>query len=254
MIDVHIIPVLKDNYTYLIHEPIEKKTAVIGPSEIQPILTILKKNNWSLDYIWNTHHHWDHTDGNIPLKEKTQASIIGSTKDKHRIPGIDRTVSDNSIFKFGATDVLIIETPGHTTGAICWWIKKEDLLFTGDTLFSMGCGRLFEGTAEQMWNSLCKLKVLPPQTKIYCGHEYTLQNCNFARTLNPNSLYLEKKHQKIKTLRQNNYPTVPVTMEEELICNPFLQANTTELKANFQLNQQPDWKTFAALRRLKDQS
>ena len=156
MIDIHIIPVLKDNYTYLIHEPIQKKTAVIDPSDISPILDILKKKNWSLDYIWNTHHHWDHTDGNLPLKEKTRASIIGSKKDEHRIPGIDHTVSEKTTFKFGATDVFIIETPGHTLGATCWWIKEDSLLFTGDTLFSMGCGRLFEGTAQQMWKSLCK--------------------------------------------------------------------------------------------------
>lgn len=252
MIEVFIITALKDNYIYLIHESTTNKTAVVDPSEAEPVLATLKKKQWTLDYIWNTHHHWDHTDGNLLLKKKTNATIVGSEKDAHRIPGIDIKLSESTEFIFGNTIVKVIETPGHTSGALCWWLKKDGILFTGDTLFSLGCGRLFEGTAEQMWDSICKIRRLPKETKIYCGHEYTLMNCNFALSLDPHNQQLQEKIIKIKGLRRKNQATIPVTLGEELQSNPFLRADDKQFKASLQLKSASASQVFAKLRKLKD--
>ena len=176
---IEIIPCLKDNYSYIIIDESNKKTCVIDPSESKPIIDFLEKNNLKLNWILNTHHHYDHVGGNSELKEKYKAKIIGFADDHKRIPEIDILLKDQEIWKKDNFEAKIIHIPGHTLGHICFYFYKDNNLFTGDTLFSLGCGRIFEGTYQQMFNSLNKIKELPLNTKIFCGHEYTLQNSKF---------------------------------------------------------------------------
>jgi hydroxyacylglutathione hydrolase len=176
MLDIIQIPVLTDNYIYLLHDPVSEETGVIDPALAQTVLDVLDKNSWRLTYILNTHHHWDHVGGNLELKQKTGCKIIAAQSDRDRIPGIDICVSDDNVISLGQRQARVISTPGHTSGHIVYHFAEDGMLFCGDTLFVMGCGRLFEGTPEQMWNSLQKLKALPPSTRIYCTHEYSQTN------------------------------------------------------------------------------
>ena len=176
---VKIIPCLSDNYSYLIFNK-KKIGCVVDPSEAKPVIEIVEKNNITLKYILNTHHHYDHVGGNKELKKRFNSKIIGFKDDKDRIPLIDILVEDNQTWIKDGFEVKIFHIPGHTSGHICFYFPKENMVFTGDTLFSLGCGRIFEGTYGQMFDSINKLKKLPPKTKIYCGHEYTLQNSNFC--------------------------------------------------------------------------
>ena len=178
MLTIIQIPVLTDNYIYLIHEPVSGETAVIDPALAQPVLDVLDKKGWRLAYVFNTHHHWDHVGGNLELKQ-SRFKIIAAQLDRGRIPGIDIGVSEDDVISLGRHQALVISTPGHTSGHIVYHFAEDGALFCGDTLFVMGCGRLFEGTPEQMWNSLQKLQALPPSTRIYCTHEYTQANGRF---------------------------------------------------------------------------
>ena len=179
--NVEIIKCLKDNYSYLVIDEKNQSACVIDPSEAPPIIEYLEKNNIKLDFILNTHHHYDHVGGNKELKEKYGAKVLGFFEDKERIPEIDILLKDNEIWKNDNFEAKIIHIPGHTSGHICYYFKNEKIAFTGDTLFSLGCGRIFEGTYEQMFSSLNKIKTMPLDTKIYCGHEYTLNNSKFCR-------------------------------------------------------------------------
>ena len=190
---VKIIPCLSDNYCYLLFDKDKKIGCVIDPSEAKPVEEIIQKNNINLKYILNTHHHYDHVGGNIELKKKFNSKIIGFKGDKNRIPEIDILVEDNQIWSKDNFEIKIYHIPGHTSGHICFYFPKEKIVFTGDTLFSLGCGRIFEGTYEQMFYSLNKIKSLPSDTKIYCGHEYTLQNSNFCIKYDPQNLNLKNK-------------------------------------------------------------
>jgi hydroxyacylglutathione hydrolase len=167
------IPCLNDNYAYIIYDNLSKKVGIVDPSEAKPIIDFLNKKKIKLDFILNTHHHYDHIGGNIELKKLYKAKVIGFLGDKHRIPGIDISLKDNEIWMFGESKVKILHIPGHTLGHICFFFEKEKIAFTGDTLFSLGCGRIFEGDHKQMLSSLNRIKKLPLDTKIYCGHEYT---------------------------------------------------------------------------------
>ena len=187
------IPCLTDNYAYIIYDDISKIASVVDPSEAKPIISFLKKKQIKLNYILNTHHHFDHIGGNIELKKKYDAKVVGFEGDKHRIPGIDITVKDKEICRFGSSSVKILHIPGHTLGHICFFFEKEKIAFTGDTLFSLGCGRIFEGDHKQMLNSLNKIKELPKDTKIYCGHEYTYKNAEFCIKHDISNIYLKKK-------------------------------------------------------------
>ena len=178
--EVKIIQCLKDNYSYLIFDKRKKIACVVDPSEAKPVIEVIEKNQLNLKYILNTHHHYDHVGGNQELKKKFNSKIIGFKDDKNRIPGIDITVEDNQIWKRENFEAKVYHIPGHTTGHIAFHFFKEKKIFTGDTLFSLGCGRIFEGTYEQMFNSLNKIKKLAKDTEIYCGHEYTLQNGKFC--------------------------------------------------------------------------
>ncbi len=235
---IEIIKCLQDNYSYLIIDESEQIACVVDPSEAKPIINYIENNNINLKYILNTHHHYDHVGGNLELKKKYNSKIIGFSGDKHRIPEIDFLVENNQIWKENNFEAKIYHIPGHTTGHIAFHFLKEKKIFTGDTLFSLGCGKIFEGTYEQMFNSLSKIKKLPKDTKIYCGHEYTLQNSNFCIVNDPKNLKLKNKIKEIKKKVKDNLPTIPTILSDEIECNIFLKAK--------------DLESFKKLRDLKD--
>ena len=235
---VEIIKCLQDNYSYIIIDKKHNHACVIDPSESEPVINFIESKNIKLKFILNTHHHHDHVGGNNDLKKKYGANVVGFKNDKQRIPSIDILVENNQIWKGENFEAKIIHIPGHTSGHICFYFIKEKVAFTGDTLFSLGCGRIFEGTYEQMYNSLNKLKKLPADTKIYCGHEYTLKNSLFCSKYDKNNKNLEKKIFEINNKLKKNLPTMPSTIEEELACNIFLRAKNLE--------------DFSKLRDLKD--
>ena len=243
---------LSDNYAYVINDDSSKTIGVVDPSEAQPVIAFLKKEKLKLNYILNTHHHFDHIGGNIELKKKYNAKIIGFDNDKHRIPGIDITLRDNERWSFGNSKVKVLHIPGHTLGHICFFFEKEKIAFTGDTLFSLGCGRIFEGDHRQMLISLNKIKKLPKETKIYCGHEYTQKNAEFCMKYDHGNLDLIKKFEKIKKLRSKNLPTIPSKLEDELKTNIFLRCNQNELKIKLNMKNEEDFKVFKKVRDLKD--
>jgi len=235
---IEIIPCLQDNYSYLVIDKKHNTACVIDPSEADPIIKYLDNNKIELKFILNTHHHYDHVGGNQKLKEKYGASIIGYKGDKVRIPGIDILVDDQETWIHKNFTAKIIHVPGHTLGHICFYFYKEDSIFTGDTLFSLGCGRIFEGTYSQMFESLGKLKKLPQSTKIFCGHEYTKQNSEFCMAHDGNNQKLKDKMIDIELKLKSGLPTIPSTIEDELECNIFLRSNNIE--------------SFSKLRDLKD--
>jgi hydroxyacylglutathione hydrolase len=252
MLTIIQIPVLTDNYIYLIHDPVSGETAVVDPAIAQPVLDVLDKKGWRLTYILNTHHHWDHVGGNLELKQKTGCKIIASQSDQHRIPGIDMGVSEDEVISLGKHMARVISTPGHTTGHIVYHFAEDGALFCGDTLFVMGCGRLFEGTPEQMWKSLQKLKALPPSTRIYCTHEYTQTNGRFALSVEPDNSQLQQKMIEVQQLRAVNKPTVPSTIEQEIATNPFFRADSISLQKTSGSEYQSPVQVFTELRKRKD--
>lgn len=252
MLDIIQLPVLEDNYIYLIHDPVSAETAVVDPALAQPVLDALNTENWSLTYIFNTHHHWDHVGANLELKEKTNCQILGFGADCSRIPGIDHHLKQGDEVKLGNQLGTVIETPGHTLGHIVYHFPESHALFCGDTLFSMGCGRLFEGSAEQMWHSLQHLKKLPHQTRIYCTHEYTQANARFALSLEPNNKQLLQRIHEVDFLRTKNKPTIPSTLGLELETNPFLREQSLELQASIDMTGLSAVEIFRKTRELKD--
>ena len=246
------IPCLNDNYAYIINDDITKTIGVVDPSEAKPIINYLRKEKLKLNYILNTHHHFDHIGGNIELQKLYNSKIIGYNGDKHRIPGINVTLNDKEKFKFGNSIIKIIHVPGHTSGHICFFFVEEKIAFTGDTLFSLGCGRIFEGDHEQMLSSLNKIKKLPLKTKIYCGHEYTLKNAEFCMKYDEKNLDLINQFKKIKDLRSKNLPTVPSTLAQELKSNIFLRCDQNDLKIKLNMENSDDYKVFKKVRDLKD--
>ena len=235
---VEIISCLQDNYSYLIIDEINNLACVVDPSEAGPIIDYLNNKNINLKYILNTHHHYDHIGGNKDLKKKYNSVVIGYKDDASRIPGIDILLNNNQIWKADNFEAKIMHIPGHTTGHISFHFFKEKLIFTGDTLFSLGCGKIFEGTYQDMFDSLNQIKKLPQDTKIYCGHEYTLQNSKFCIKHDPENLNLKNKIVEIKKKLENNIPTIPSTLKDENECNIFLRAKDVE--------------SFSKLRDLKD--
>ena len=227
-LQVFQIPVLLDNYIYLIQDKNTGKTAVVDPALASPVENFLKEKNYSLDFILNTHHHPDHVGGNQQLKEKTQCEVVGFSEDAHRIPGISRFVKEGEELSLGPFLFRVLFLPGHTLGHIAYWFFKEKKLFVGDTLFAMGCGRLFEGTPKQMFKSLNQIKNLPEDTEVFCAHEYTEKNGHFALSVEPQNPALQKRMQKVKEERKQNKATVPFFLSEELQTNPFLRAKTLE--------------------------
>ena len=252
MLTITQIPVLTDNYIYLINDQVSGETAVIDPALAQPVLDVLENKGWRLSYILNTHHHWDHVGGNLELKQKTGCKIIAAQADRDRIPGIDRGVGEDDVISLGQHQARVISTPGHTRGHIVYHFAEDGALFCGDTLFVMGCGRLFEGTPEQMWNSLQKLKALPPSTRIYCTHEYTQTNGRFALSVEPDNRQLQEKMIEVQQLRAENKPTVPSTIEQESATNPFFRADSISIQKTLGLESQSPVHVFTELRKRKD--
>ena len=249
---VTAIPCLTDNYAYVISDNNSKIVGVVDPSEASPVVSFLKKQNLKLNYILNTHHHFDHIGGNLELKKIYNAKVVGFVGDKHRIPEIDITLSNNEKWIFGNETVKILHIPGHTLGHICFFFEKEKIAFTGDTLFSLGCGRIFEGDHNQMLTSLNKIKKLPKDTMIYCGHEYTYKNAKFCIKYDSGNIDLKNKLEKIKKLRSSNLPTIPSKLEDELKTNIFLRCDQKDLKIKLNMKNQEDLKVFRKVRDLKD--
>ncbi|WP_072371200.1 hydroxyacylglutathione hydrolase [Hyphomicrobium sp. NDB2Meth4] len=245
---------LSDNYGVLIHDPEAGVTAAIDAPDAKTILAQLEAKGWTLTHLFVTHHHGDHTGGNLALKEATGCTIYGPAAEAERIPGIDVEVTDGDVIRFGDFDVKVIETPGHTIGHIAYWIPDAKVAFVGDTLFALGAGRVFEGTAEVMWRSLQKLMRLPPDTEIYCGHEYTQANARFALTLEPDNLALVNRAKEVDLLRDQGKPTLPTRLDRELETNPFLRPNVTAIRAKLGMLYAPDWHVFAAIRERKNKS
>ena len=249
---INIIPCLKDNYAYIIEDKKHKTVSVVDPSVALPIINFLNSKNLKLNYILNTHHHFDHIGGNLELKKKYNAKIIGFEKDKKRIPGIDILLKEDKYFKLGSHKLKLIYIPGHTLGHVCFYFKSEKVVFTGDTLFSLGCGRIFEGTYEQMFKSINKIKNLPSDTKVYCGHEYTKKNYEFCKKIEPNNVFLDKKINKLRMKISNNLPTIPTTIKEELKCNVFFRCDSKEVKSSLNMKNDSPIEIFSKLRDLKD--
>ena len=251
---MQVIPIqcLTDNYAYIIIDNNSKTIGVVDPSEAEPIAFFLKKKNLKLNYILNTHHHFDHIGGNNKLKKMYNAKVVGFFGDKHRIPGIDITLKDGERWNFSNTTIKILHIPGHTLGHICFFFEKEKIAFTGDTLFSLGCGKIFEGDHKQMLNSLNKIKELPKDTMIYCGHEYSYKNAEFCIKYDSNNTNLKSKFEKIKKLRSKNLPTIPSVLDDELKSNIFLRCNQNDLKIKINMKNEEDFKVFKKVRDLKD--
>lgn len=239
MVSAIVTPIacLADNYAFLIEA--NGNAVVIDPSEAAPVIKELERKGLKLTGIWNTHHHWDHVGGNRELKKRYSCKVVGSWNDRYRVPEVDETYDDGESFFFEGLKVDVIAIPGHTIGAIAFYVPQIKSVFTGDTLFILGCGRLFEGTPAQMWESLGRLTSLPKDTLIYCGHEYTRQNAVFARTINPEDEALRVRILELEHKLNNLQFSVPGTIASELLTNPFLTAGSPE--------------RFAELRRLKDQ-
>ncbi|UTW58396.1 hydroxyacylglutathione hydrolase [Kordiimonas sp. SCSIO 12603] len=246
------IPVMQDNYLYLIHEPNSGETAIVDPAVEEPVIEALEKRGWQLTHIINTHHHWDHTGANLVLKEKYNATVVGAAIDRERIPGIDIAVGEGDIFQLGSEKADIYFVPGHTSGHIAYHFPTAKALFCGDTMFSMGCGRLFEGTAEEMWHSLSKLMSLPDDTQICCAHEYTTANGMFALAIEPNNQSLQARMAEVEALRSQDKPTVPTVLSLEKATNPFLRPDSLEIQETLEMVGAPITKVFAEIRSRKD--
>jgi len=250
--NIEIIPCLNDNYSYLIKDDQTNMVAIIDPSEYGPCDEKINQKYKKLDFILNTHHHFDHVGGNTELKKKYSSKILGFEKDKKRIPSIDVLLKDDQEFRIGSLNFRTIFIPGHTLGHIAFYLEKEKIVFTGDTLFSLGCGRIFEGTYQQMFDSLNKIKSLPGETEIYCGHEYTNNNLEFCLKFNPNNNYLKEKEKIIKAKIKEKKPTIPTTIKDEIQTNIFLRYDDLDVKNTLNLKNAPDLEIFKKLRDLKD--
>ena len=252
MLNVEIISCLSDNYSYLLYDKFTNTVAIVDPSDFAPCDKIIEKKYKKLDFILNTHHHADHIGGNLRLKEKYKSKILGSELDKDRIPGIDILLKEKQNFKIGNSTFDVLFIPGHTTGHIAFFFKDEKIVFSGDTLFSLGCGRIFEGTQKQMFSSLNKLKSLPIDTKIYCGHEYTKKNLEFCLKYDSSNQLLKEKSNWIDLKIKLNSPTIPITIGEEIKTNIFLRCNEPSIKNALNLNNASEQEIFSKLRDLKD--
>ncbi|MFZ1478339.1 MAG: hydroxyacylglutathione hydrolase [Sphingorhabdus sp.] len=222
------IPVLSDNYVWLVHEPVSGETMAVDPAIAEPVLEEAKARGWTITQIWNTHWHPDHTGGNAAIKEATGCTITGPAAEAERIPTLDRMVAEGDTVMLGAAEARVIDVPAHTAGHIAFHFADDQAAFVGDTLFAMGCGRLFEGTAEQMYANMRKLEALGDATRVYCAHEYTLSNGRFALTVEPDNAALVERMNEITAMRDRGEATVPTTIALERVTNPFMRASSVE--------------------------
>ncbi|MGH6663918.1 MAG: hydroxyacylglutathione hydrolase [Pseudolabrys sp.] len=243
---------LKDNYGVLVHDSESGATASIDAPEAAPVEAALKATGWKLTYILVTHHHADHTGGIAALKDKYKCRVVAPAAEAETIPAVDQTVREGDKVTVGKLSANVIETPGHTNGHISYWLHADKLAFVGDTLFSIGCGRVIEGTPGMMWRSLVKLRDLPNDTEIYCGHEYTAANIRFARTIEPNNAALAAREAQANKQIAQGEPTIPVTIGDEKLANPFLRADQPEVAAGIGMAGKAAAQVFAEIRARKN--
>lgn len=248
------IAAFDSNYIHILHDKAKGITLVVDPGNDTGVLASLHERDWKLTHILLTHHHADHTGGVQGLKEATGCRVLGASRDEDRLPCLDVSIKDDDVFTLGNFTFHAIATPGHTTGHMCYYLPEQGILFSGDTLFLLGCGRLFEGSAHDMWTSLRRLRELPGSTKIYCGHEYTKANLAFARTVLPHDSELSAREQRLKALFEHGHSTVPGTLDEEKKTNPFLRADHPDVARGVGMPEDSDsLSVFTELRRRKDQ-
>jgi hydroxyacylglutathione hydrolase len=244
---------LTDNYGVLIHDSSSGATASIDAPEAAPIFAALAARNWNLTDVLITHHHADHVQGVPELKAKFPDSVVwGPAKDKGRIPFLDRLVSEGDYARVGSLEAKVIETPGHTLGHVAYYFEEDEIAFCGDTLFSLGCGRVFETPCAVLWNSLVKLAALPGETQLYCGHEYTEANARFAATIEPNNPILQARIEEVTRLRAKRLPTLPTTLAAELAANPFVRVEEPAVQAAVGMTGSDPAAVFAEIRARKD--
>jgi hydroxyacylglutathione hydrolase len=248
----HLFLCLQDNYGVLLHDPQSGATAAIDAPEAGAVEAALRATGWGLTDILVTHHHADHTGGIAALKEHHRCRVVAPAREAARIPLVDVIVAENEKVRVGSLEGSVYDTPGHTSGHISYFFPSEKLAFVGDTLFSIGCGRVIEGTPEMMWNSLMKLRALPDDTAIYCGHEYTAANIRFAKTIEPQNPALAQRAREVEGLRAENKPTIPSRLGEEKAANPFLRADVGEVAKSVGLAGKPAWQVFAEIRERKN--
>ncbi|MBL8564385.1 MAG: hydroxyacylglutathione hydrolase [Hyphomicrobiaceae bacterium] len=253
-IEIHQFSILNDNYAVLIHDPATGATASIDAAESYPIERELEAKGWKLTDILVTHHHADHTEGIAELKDSTGCRVVGPRREAAKIPRIDLEVGEGESFKVGSIDVHVIETPGHTLGHVAYIVPAANAAFVGDTLFSLGCGRMFEGTPQGFHDALRKLAALPGETQVYCGHEYTVSNGRFALTVDPDNAALQRRMQEAEALRAKGFPTLPTTITAELATNPFLRAHVPAIQQRLGMEGAPAWQVFGELRDRKNRS
>lgn len=253
-LEIALIPCLTDNYAALIHAPHTGETLLVDAPDAATITSALGVRSWRLTHILITHHHGDHTGGVAPLKADYGCDVFGSAVEAERIPGLDRELTEASTITFSGQEIRVLETPGHTLGHLTYYIPSQKLAFTGDTLFSLGCGRIFEGEAEMMWRSLQKITRLPDDTAVCCGHEYTLSNGRFALGVEPENDMLRRRMADVERLRAKGLPTLPTTIGLEKATNPFLRPSSAGIRARLGLEGMPDWRVFQRLRELKNKA
>jgi len=246
------IPCRTDNYAFLLHDEGSGETALADAPEAAPIIAELDRRGWRLTEIWITHHHDDHVGGVEELRDRYGARVTGGEADAKRLPPLDRTVADGETFDFAGHEVHVMDVSGHTVGHIAFHVPDASAAFTGDSLMALGCGRLFEGTSPQMWQSLSKLADLPPETEICSGHEYTQANARFAKTIEPENEALMSRMREIDAARAEGRPTVPSTLETELETNPFLRAGLPEVQEALGMSGYAPSEVFAEIRARKD--
>lgn len=241
-----------DNFGILLRDPVSGETALVDAPEERPILDAIERTGWTPGLLLVTHHHGDHVEANLALKQRFGLKIVGPAAEAAKIPGIDRTVAEGDTLRLGSEDIRVIETPGHTAGHVSYHLPGSGVVFAADTLFALGCGRLLEGSAATMFASLRKLAALPPETVVYCGHEYTLSNARFALTVDPDNPALKKRAERIEALRARDEPTLPTTIAEELATNPFLRWHDKAIRRTLGMDDASDEAVFAEIRRRKD--
>jgi len=252
VLDIEQILVLSDNYIYLLHDPETHAVAAVDPALSEPVLGWVEAMGWTLSHILVTHHHDDHIGGNLALKRATGCKIVGARADAERIPGLDIPLADGDQFQLGSATAKVFATPGHTRAHLSYWFEESKALFAGDTLFTLGCGRLFEGTPEQMWASLATLRNLPDDTRLFCAHEYTQSNARFARTVERGNADLMARIAQVDELRAKLQPTVPSTLAVEKATNPFLRADIASVQQGVGMEGADPAKVFGEIRRRKD--
>jgi len=228
MIEVVCIPALQDNYIWMAHDVASGETVVIDPAEAEPVLAEAARRGWTIGQIWNTHWHRDHTGGNAAIKAATGCTITGPAAETARIPTLDRTVREGDAVRIGDATAAVMEVPAHTAGHIAYYLAGKGIAFVGDTLFAMGCGRLFEGTAEQMWRNMERFAALPPETRIYCAHEYTQSNGRYAEAAEPDNQAIAQRMATVAIARARGEATVPTTIALERATNPFMRAGSAD--------------------------